>query len=413
MELSEVGRGYPSVASVNLSAIARNLAVLRAASPTTIQMAIVKANAYGHGLIPVALASLKAGAQWLGVAQLAEALELRAGLDEAGIARKDAPIFAWISSTGTDFSTAIEADIDLSVSWTWVLDEIRAAARALGRPARVHVKIDTGMSRAGSTLADLPELAQALREAQDQGLIEIVGAWSHMSRADDPSPSGEESTRSHVKIFEEGLRILAQAGVRPKIRHLAATSGILWHPETHYDMVRVGIGMYGLSPDPSVKSARQLGIEAAMTLSAPLTSVKVIEEGTPASYGGTWQAPTRRWIGLVPLGYGDGILRACSNGAPVVVETERGLFPTQIIGRVCMDQFMIDLGPAEGEADTPTSASGRPPARVGERALLFGDPEKGCPSADKWAIRAGTINYEIVTRLGERIPRDYQYEEER
>lgn len=413
MELSEVGRGYPSVASVNLSAIARNLAVLRAASPTTIQMAIVKANAYGHGLIPVALASLKAGAQWLGVAQLAEALELRAGLDEAGIARKDAPIFAWISAMGTDFTAAIEADIDLSVSWTWVLDEICAAARALGRPARVHVKIDTGMSRAGSTLADLPELAQALREAQDQGLIEVVGAWSHMSRADDPSPSGEESTRSHVKIFEEGLRILAQAGVRPQIRHLAATSGILWHPETHYDMVRAGIGMYGLSPDPSVKSARQLGVEAAMTLSAPLTSVKVVEEGTPASYGGTWQAPTRRWIGLVPLGYGDGILRASSNGAPVVVETERGLFPTQIVGRVCMDQFMIDLGPAEGEAGTPTSASGRPPAHVGDRAFLFGDPEKGCPSADKWALHAGTINYEIVTRLGERIPRNYQYEEER
>ena len=201
--------------------------------------------------------------------------------------------------------------------------------------------------------------------------------------------------------------------MRPQIRHLAATSGILWHPETHYDMVRAGIGMYGLSPDPSVKSARQLGVEAAMTLSAPLTSVKVIEEGTPASYGGTWQAPTRRWIGRVPLGYGDGILRASSNGAPVVVETERGLFPTQIVGRVCMDQFMIDLGPAEGEEGTPTSASGRPPAHVGDRAFLFGDPEKGCPSADKWALHAGTINYEIVTRLGERIPRNYQYEEER
>ena len=349
-------------------------------------MAIIKADAYGHGL--------------------------REGLDNAGIARDRSPILAWISTSGSDFESAIRADIDLSVSWTWVLDEVCAAARRCGRPARIHVKVDTGMSRAGSTLADLPELAQAVRAAEDAGLVQIVGAWSHLSRADDPSVAGEESTRRHRQIFEEGLRILAEAGVRPQIRHLAATSGILWHPETHYDMVRAGIGMYGLSPDPSVASAQELGLTPVMTLSAPLTSVKVIEEGTPASYGGTWQAPSRRWVGLVPLGYGDGILRAASNGAPVVVETDSGLVKAQIVGRICMDQFIIDLGPAEGQKDTPTQKSGNAPAQVGDRAVLFGDPAKGYPIADEWAAHAGTINYEVITRLGERIPRQYVNEEE-
>ena len=304
------GRDYPSSAAVDLAAIRHNLGVLRAAAPGALQLATVKANAYGHGLLPVARAALDGGADWLGVAQLAEAFTLLRGLDEAGVARADAPILAWISTSSSDFAAAIEADIDLSVSWTWVLADICAAAREVGRPARVHVKIDTGMSRAGSTLADLPALASALRMAADDGLVDIVGAWSHMSRADDPCEAGNASTASHVRIFEEGLAILADAGITPRIRHLSATSGILWHPEAHYDMVRAGIGLYGLSPDPAVATAEELGLIPALELSAPLTSVKVIEEGTPASYGGTWVAPTRRWVGLVPLGYGDGILRA-------------------------------------------------------------------------------------------------------
>ena len=162
--------------------------------------------------------------------------------------------------------------------------------------------------------------------------------------------------------------------------------------------------MYGLSPDPSVASAQELGLTPVMTLSAPLTSVKVIEEGTPASYGGTWQAPSRRWVGLVPLGYGDGILRAASNGAPVAVETDSGLVKAHIVGRICMDQFIIDLGPAEGQEGTATQDSGSAPAQVGDRAVLFGDPAKGYPIADEWAAHAGTINYEVITRLGERIP---------
>ena len=402
------GRDYPSSAAVDLAAIRHNLGVLRAAAPGALQLATVKANAYGHGLLPVARAALDGGADWLGVAQLAEAFTLRRGLDEAGIARAEAPILAWISTSSSDFAAAIEADIDLSVSWTWVLADICAAAREVGRPARVHVKIDTGMSRAGSTLADLPALASALRMAADDGLVDIVGAWSHMSRADDPSEAGNASTASHVRIFEEGLAILADAGITPRIRHLSATSGILWHPEAHYDMVRVGIGLYGLSPDPAVATAEELGLIPALELSAPLTSVKVIEEGTPASYGGTWVAPTRRWIGLVPLGYGDGILRAVSNKARVVVHTASGPFNAPLIGRVCMDQFMVDLGPAEGSPGTPTARSGQAPAIPGDMATLFGSGIGGEALADDWAQAAGTINYEIVTHLGAHIPRIYR-----
>ena len=402
------GRDYPSSAAVDLAAIRHNLGVLRAAAPGALQLATVKANAYGHGLLPVARAALDGGADWLGVAQLAEAFTLRRGLDEAGIARADAPILAWISTSSSDFAAAIEADIDLSVSWTWVLADICAAARAVGRPARVHVKIDTGMSRAGSTLADLPALASALRMAADDGLVDVVGAWSHMSRADDPSEAGNASTASHVRIFEEGLAILADAGVTPRIRHLSATSGILWHREAHYDMVRAGIGLYGLSPDPEVATSEQLGLTPALELRAPLTSVKVIEEGTPASYGGTWVAPTRRWIGLVPLGYGDGILRAVSNKARVVVHTASGPFNAPLIGRVCMDQFMVDLGPAEGSPGTPTARSGQAPAIPGDMATLFGSGIGGEALADDWAQAAGTINYEIVTHLGAHIPRIYR-----
>ena len=407
-DIQSEGRGYPSSAVVDLAAIKHNLSVLRAAAPDALQLATVKANAYGHGLVPVALAALDGGADWLGVAQLAEAFALRRGLDEAGVARADAPILAWISTSSSDFAAAIEADIDLSVSWTWVLADICAAARAVGRPARVHVKIDTGMSRAGSTLADLPALASALRMAADDGLVDIVGAWSHMSRADDPSEAGNASTASHVRIFEEGLAILADAGITPRIRHLSATSGILWHPEAHYDMVRVGIGLYGLSPDPAVATAEELGLIPALELSAPLTSVKVIEEGTPASYGGTWVAPTRRWIGLVPLGYGDGIFRAASNKARVVVRTEAGLLNAPLVGRVCMDQFMVDLGQAEGSPGTPTARSGQAPAAPGDTAILLGSGAFGEPLADDWAQAAGTINYEIVTNLGAHIPRIYR-----
>lgn len=401
--LSRAVGTYPSRAVVDLDAVAHNLCVLRGRAPHSLQMAVVKAGAYGHGQLPVALTALAAGADWLGVAQVEEALELRAALDAHGVPRDSAPILAWIAPSGQDWARAVEADIDLSVSWTWALAEIAAAARSLGHPARIHVKVDTGMSRAGSTPEDLPALAAAVRTAVDGGQVELVGAWSHLSRADDPSPEGLASTAEHVAIFESGLEVLARAGLHPAIRHLSATAGALWHPEAHYDMVRIGIGMYGLSPDPEVEGSAELGLRPAMRLEAPLTSVKVVAADRPVSYGGTWRTPTRRWMGLVPLGYADGILRAASNAGPVTVLADGGPIATHVVGRVCMDQFVIDLGPAR---DDQASAAGDAPARVGDTAVLFGDPARDrVPSADQWARVCGTINYEIVSRLGERVPR--------
>lgn len=399
---------YPSRAVVNLDAITHNLHVLRTRAPHSLQMAVVKAGAYGHGQLPVARAALEAGADWLGVAQVEEALELRAALDAHGIAREKAPILAWIAPSGEDWARAIAADIDLSVSWTWALAEIAAAARELGRPARIHLKVDTGMSRAGSTLDDLPALAAATRTAVDGGQVELVGAWSHLSRADDPSPEGLASTAEHLALFEEGLRVLADAGLHPRLRHISATAGALWHPEAHYDMVRIGIGMYGLSPEPQVEGSPDLDLCPAMRLEAPLTSVKVVGGDRPVSYGGTWRTPTPRWLGLVPLGYADGILRAASNVGPVTVLTAQGPLSTHVVGRVCMDQFVIDLGPALVRDGRPQED---PPARVGDTAVLFGDPTRDrVPSADQWARACGTINYEIVSRLGERVPRVHVHE---
>ena len=182
-----------------------------------------------------------------------------------------------------------------------------------------------------------------------------------------------------------------------------ATGGLLWHPAARMDLVRVGIGLYGLSPDPSVATSAELGLRPVMRLESALVQVKRIDAGQAVSYGGTWSAPTDRWVGLVPLGYSDGVPRAASSAGPVSV----GGLRTSVVGRVCMDQVVIDLGPAVDETGAPLPAA----ARVGDTAVLWGSPEpsgqEAVPTADEWAQACGTINYEIVTRLGARIPRCY------
>ncbi len=425
-----------SRAVIDLGAIAHNAAVLARAAGTA-WMAVVKADAYGHGLEPVARACLGAGATWLGVAQLAEALHLRSLLDATGIARPaprslptpDAPrILTWLApvltpegaaAPGSPLRAAIAADLDLSVSTPDQARAIAAAADAEGRAARVHLKADTGMSRGGATDGELPALASALAQAERAGRLAVVGLWSHLSRADEPD-SG--STEDHLARFRAADAVVTAAGLSPVVRHLAATGGLLWHPEARLDLVRAGIGLYGLSPDPTVATSAGLGLRPAMRLEAPLTLVKRIPAGQAVSYGGTWTAPTSRWVGLVPLGYADGIPRAAP-GAPVTVISSpvgpsasaeagpsAGTAPppihARIVGRVCMDQVVIDLGPA-APADAP--AGDEPPARAGDTAVLWGDgaDPAGIPTADEWAGACGTINYEIVTRLGARVPRVY------
>ena len=379
-------------------------------------MAVVKADAYGHGLGPIALTALSVGASWLGVAQLAEALALRALLDEADVDRPagepsgQAPrILTWLlpvmdparaAAEDSPLRAALAADLDLSVSTLPQLEALSAAARAQATTARLHLKVDTGMSRGGAMAEDLPALAAALRQAEDEGVVDVVGLWSHLSRADEPT-SG--STEQHLERYRQAEQIVQEAGLRPSIHHLAATGGLLWHPEARMDLVRAGIGLYGLSPDPSVATSSELGLQPAMRLESALVQVKRIDAGQAVSYGGTWRAPTDRWVGLVPLGYSDGIPRAAGSTGPVGV----GGIMSSIVGRVCMDQVVIDLGPARDETGALLPA----PAQVGDTAVLWGAPDaveqETVPTADEWAQACGTINYEIVTRLGARVPRCY------
>ena len=407
-----------SRAVVDLAAVAHNGRRLAQVAGVP-WMAVVKADAYGHGLGPVALTALSAGASWLGVAQLAEALTLRALLDEAGVSRpagepaSQAPrLLTWLlpvmepdraAAEDSPLRAALAADLDLSVSTLPQLETLSAAARAQGRAARLHLKVDTGMSRGGATVEELPVLAAELRRAEDEGTVDVVGLWSHLSRADEPD-SG--STEEHLERFVQAEQVVRAAGLNPPTHHLAATGGLLWHPQARMDLVRAGIGLYGLSPDPSVATGAELGLRPAMRLESPLVQIKRIEAGQAVSYGGTWSAPTDRWVGLVPLGYSDGIPRAASSAGPVGV----GSLMTSVVGRVCMDQVVIDLGPAVDETGAPLPA----PARVGDTAVLWGAPEHGgvsapeaVPTADEWAQVCGTINYEIVTRLGARVPRCY------
>lgn len=412
-----------SRAVVDLDAIAHNAHVLSAIAGVP-WMAVVKADAYGHGILPVATTCLEAGATWLGVAQLAEALHLRDLLDHAGIRRPAAGpdgvptsasprLLTWLApilppaqaaAPGSPLRRALEADLDLSVASLTQLAALTEAARAHrregGGPARVHLKVDTGMSRGGAMEDDLPALAEAARQAEDDGAIVVVGLWSHLSRADEPA---SDSTERHLARFLGAERVVAAAGLTPRLRHLAATGGTLWHPDTRLDLVRIGIGLYGLSPNPAVATGQTLGLRPAMRLEAPLVQVKRIAADQAVSYGGTWTAPTDRWVALVPLGYADGLPRAAASAGPVSV----GDLRTHVVGKVCMDQVVIDLGPASRTQGPDAGEQIPAPAAPGDTAVLWGDPsaDPAAPTADDWAQASDTINYEIVTRLGARVPR--------
>ncbi|PFG40475.1 alanine racemase [Georgenia soli] len=385
-DLAAAAVAHPARAVVDLSAVRHNVGVLAQAAPTAQVMAVAKADAYGHGLLPVARAALAGGATWLGVAQLPEALELRAGLDAAaGPAGPRPRILTWIFAPGAPLGRALEADLDVSASAPWAVEEIAAAARATGRTARVHLKVDTGMGRGGARPEAFGDLLHAALRARSEGTVDVVGIWSHLACADEVD---NPVTARQTAVFTAALDQAARAGVRPEVRHLAASSGTLFHPATHFDLVRPGIAVYGLTPAPDVAGSAALGLRPAMRLEARLTVVKPVPAGTPLSYGHTARTSTDTHVAVVPLGYGDGIPRAASNRGPITVAGRR----LHVAGRVCMDQLVVDLGP-EG-ADV----------REGDTAVLFGEGDD-VPSADEWAEASGTINYEIVTRLGARVPR--------
>jgi alanine racemase len=340
-------------------------------------MTVVKADAYGHGLVPVARAAREAGAAWIGVAVIEEALALRAAGDTG-------PIFCWLTAPGELLDEAVAAGIDLSASAPWAIDELAAAST--GTPVRMHLKIDTGMSRAGATPDEWPQLVEAAAAAQAAGKIEIVGIWSHLAIADDPkSPVNQQQ----IDLFTSAVDTAAALGVTPRLRHLANSGGTLALPGTHFDLVRTGIATYGLSPFGRAITSTELGLRPAMTLRARLSVVKRVPAGAGISYGHTYTTTAPTTLGLLPLGYGDGLPRHASGTGPVWVAGAR----RTIVGRVCMDQSLIDLGDDE--------------VAPGAEVLLFGPGDQGEPTVDDWADAAQTINYEIVTRLGARIPRTY------
>jgi alanine racemase len=370
-----------AAARIDLTAIRDNVVVLRErASGGAEVMAVVKADGYGHGLVPSARAAVEGGATWLGTALPEEALALRA----AGITGPR--VLAWLMGPGESFGEAIAADVDLSASATWAVREIAEAARAQGVPARVHLKVDTGLSRGGAGPEDWPDVVEAAAKAQADGLLRVVGVWSHLAYADAPD---HETNARQTRVFREALDVAAGAGLHPDVRHLANSAAALTAPEQHFDLVRPGIAVYGLSPVPDVATSAQLGLRPAMTLTASLVLVKRVPAGSGVSYGHVYTTATGTTLGVVPLGYADGVPRAASNVGPVWAAGRR----RTIAGRVCMDQLVLDLGDDE--------------ARVGDEVVLFGPGGDGEPTAQDWADATGTISYEIVARVGPRVPRVY------
>jgi alanine racemase len=359
------------LATVDLGAISANVERLREFAATPHLMAVVKANGYGHGAVPAARAALAGGADRLGVADLDEALALRA----AGIT---APILAWLHDVDADFAPAFAAGIEIGVSSPEQLGLVAATAPG----ASVQLKVDTGLSRNGIAPDRWDETFALAAALQAAGRVSVVGLFSHLANASDADDAAAES------VFADALARARAAGLDPEFVHLASTAAAIRHDQGASTMVRVGIGIYGLSPFGDGDSER-LGLRPAMTLSSRVAAVRRVPAGAGVSYDYVWRAPAPTNLALVPLGYADGVPRAASDRASVQIGG--ALYPVR--GRIAMDQFVVDLG----DASVP----------VGERVVLFGDPASGAPGAADWARWADTIDYEIVTRIGHRVRREY------
>jgi alanine racemase len=340
-------------------------------------MTVVKADGYGHGMVEVARAAREAGSEWLGVATIDEALALRAAGDEGRL-------LCWLTVLGEDYAAAVAEDLDVTAYSVAELDEIAAAVHAVGRPARVQLKVDTGLSRGGAPLDRWPEVVAAARAGEEAGTWRVTGIWSHFACSDEPDHPANDAQET---AFRQALEAAAGAGLRPEVRHLANSAAALLRPSSRFDLVRLGLASYGLDPAPG--HTPRIALVPAMTVRATLVMSKPVRAGSGVSYGHTWVADSDTTVGLVPAGYGDGVLRHASNRAHVLV----GGTQRPIRGRVCMDQFVIDLG---GDLPAP-----------GEDVVLFGPGTGGEPTAQDWADAAGTISYEIVTRIGGRFTRRF------
>jgi alanine racemase len=362
-------------ALVNLGAITANVAALREHVRGSQVMAVVKADGYGHGMIPAARAALAGGADWLGVADLTEAVALR----QAGIT---VPVLGLMAFGEPD--DAIASGVDVTAGSPEFVAAIASAAARVGVPARLHLKADTGLSRGGAPRDRWPQLIDAALDAQAGGLLQVVGVWSHFACADMP---GHPSVAAQLAAFTQAVREAEKAGVAPEVRHIANTAAGLTVPESRFDLVRFGGALYGLSTLPGGAPG---WLRPAMTLRARLAMVKRVPPGTGVSYGHRYVTARETTLGLVPLGYADGVPRAAAGLSLVSARNRR--WP--IVGTVCMDQFVVDFG------DEPVT--------VGEQVVLFGPGDDGEPTAQQWGEALDTISYDVVTGIGARVPRSYK-----
>ena len=366
-------------ALIDLDAIAHNVGVLRERAGTAAVMVVVKADGYGHGATQVARAALAAGAAELGVATIDEALALR----RDGVT---APVLAWLHAPGADFAPALAADVQVGVSSRRQLAEVLTAAHATGTTATVTVKFDTGLNRNGAGPDEVPGLLDALGRAVADGAVRIRGVMSHLAHGDEPEHPTNDAQAAR---FTELLAQVRRSGLDFEIAHLANSPATLTRPDLAFDLVRPGIASYGLNPVPQ---RGDLDLIPAMTLTAPVAMVKRVRAGDGVSYGHTWVADRDTTLALIPLGYADGIFRALSSRFEVLINGRR----RHNVGRVCMDQFVVDLG-ADGADVTE-----------GDEAVLFGPGSAGEPTAADWADLLDTIHYEVVTSPRGRVARAYR-----
>ena len=367
--------GHPE-ALIDLGTIKANVSALRRHVGGPQLMAVVKADGYGHGMIPAATAAVAGGADWLGVVQIGDALALR----QAGLT---IPVLCLLAAPDAAHEEAIRSGIDLSAGSVALVSQIAAAAQRAGRPARLHLKADTGMSRGGATAADWPALVAAALAAQAAGHVQVTGIWSHLACADIP---GHPATGLQLAAFRGAVELAERAGARPEVRHLANTPATLTLPETWFDLVRPGGAVVGLSTLPGELPG---WLRPAMTLRARLILVKQVPPGVGVSYGHRHVTVGRSTLGLVPLGYAEGVPRNAAGVAEVRVRGRRWA----IAGTVCMNQFVLDFGDADVSA--------------GDEVVLFGPGDSGEPTAQQWADALGTLSYEIVTRFAGRVPKSY------
>ncbi|HVL33679.1 MAG TPA: alanine racemase [Actinomycetota bacterium] len=363
----------PAWADIDLAAIRRNVSRVAAGlTPNTKVMAVVKANAYGHGDVEVARAALEAGASWCGVILVDEALRLRAG----GV---EAPILLLHEPPAERMEEALRNDLTPVVFTRKGIEAVSDAAAKLGRSAAVHLKLDTGLNRLGCPPDQLVDIATALSK---ESHVEVHGLMTHFAFADEPANPVIDAQLERFADMCERLRAL---GIEPQMRHVGNSAAAITRPDAHFDMIRLGIAMYGLSPGPQVDGHVEL--QPAMQLKARIAQVKRCRAGDAVSYGHRYRLEHDGTIVSIPLGYADGWPRALTNNAHVLIGGKR--YPA--VGTVTMDSFLADIG-----NDT---------CEIGDEVVLIGTQGEERITADEVAARLGTINYEVVTRISTRIPR--------